>query len=461
MPDLIKEIKKDFRDALEKFNTPSTPARSLVEDIKRKFLERNLTIGKNPIPTFIHPYFISRERMEHVRARQNAMMSVIEKICRLYFTEPETRPMFMLDEWETRLAEIDRGWRRLIWITRNDAFMGDGYLKFIEFNCDSPGGPMYSDVQTRLVEETPIMRELARKWTLSKDEFIPQVLNCLITAYRGFGGCKEKPNIAIIGGRDSATVPEFMAIIDWFRERGYKAEFADPRDVTWDGKHCRANGMPIDVGYRRGWIKDWSDHYSEIGPLLEGYRRGALCIVNPPHAVIGSNKSLMVHMQDPKLMDRLFDEEEKTAIRENLPWTRLMDRKPALGPDGKEIKDIWEYARKNREKLVLKPFNQFGGKDVAVGPFVAESLWDSFLEKASQQQYILQEFVPIPEEVLPDVDPDLTWKPKKMNQNFFAYSGLHAGGMVRTSDDPVINISKGGGLMPIIIVEGRKRGPRK
>jgi len=456
MPDIIAEIKADFRKALEDYNSPETPAKKLVEDIKQNFLDRKLTIGENPIPTFIHPYFMTRERMEYVRQRQNAMMSVIEKLSLLYFTEPETRPMFLLDEWETKLAEIERGWRRIVWITRNDAFMGDDFLKFIEFNCDSPGGPMYSDVQCVLVEETPVIQKIREKWVLSKDVFIPQVLNCLITAYRGFGGSKEKPNIAIIGGRESATLPEFKAIVEWFKDKGYNAAYTDARDVTYDGKFCYAGDMPIDVGYRRGWIKDFSDHYDEITPLLEGYRKGALCIVNPPHSVIASNKSLMVHMHDPKFQERLFTEEEKTAIRENLPWTQLLEKKSVTGIDGDDVTDMWEYARKNRNRLVLKPFNQYGGKDVSIGPFASESEWDGFLQKATENLFILQEYADIPEEILPDLDPELKWVPKKINQNFFAYNGIHAGGMVRTSEDAVINISKGGGLTPILIVEGKK-----
>jgi hypothetical protein len=455
MHEMIKQIEADFRKELEAYNTPETPAVTLLDEIKQKFLDMKLTIGDKPIPTFIKPYFLTKERMDYVRYAQNTMMTVIEKLALLYYTEPETRPWFRLNDAEIELAEIDRGWRRIVWITRNDAFMTDDWLKFIEFNTDSPGGPMYSDAQTRLVEETPVMQKVLSRWNTSHDEFIPQVLECLITAYRGWGGSKEKPNIAIVGGRGSATLPEFLRIIDWFREQGYNAEFTDPRDVEWDGRHCLANGMPIDVAYRRGWIKDWTDNMDEIRPLLEGYRAGALCVVNPPHSVLGSNKSLMEVFQRPEIQKKLYTDEEVKVIRDCVPWTRLMEKRETEY-DGEAVKDIWEFARKNREKFVLKPFDQYGGKDVCIGTFVTGEKWDEYLEKTTKSLYVIQEYVPIPEEEFPVVEPEYRWMPKKVNVNFFAYNGIHAGGMVRTSDSAIINISAGGGLTPVIIVHGKK-----
>ena len=66
----------------------------------------------------------------------------------MYFRQEELRGIFELTDDEKLLCEINPGFERTVGITRNDAFMTDDYLKFIEFNCDSPGGPMYSDVLT-------------------------------------------------------------------------------------------------------------------------------------------------------------------------------------------------------------------------------------------------------------------------------------------------------------------------
>ncbi|MHC5082007.1 MAG: hypothetical protein ACYTHN_23640, partial [Planctomycetota bacterium] len=207
--------------------------------------------------------------------------------------------------------------------------------------------------------------------------------------------------------------------------------------------------------YRRGWIKDWTDHMDEIGELLKGYRAGQVCVVNPPHAVLGSNKSLMEVFQRPAVQKKLFTDDEVKVINDCVPWTRIMEE-GKTDYRGEPVNDIWEFARKNREKFILKPFDQYGGKDVCIGPHVTDAEWNDFLEKSTKSVFVIQECVDIPEEEFPVVEPEYHWMPKKINVNFFAYNGIHAGGMVRTSDSPVINISAGGGLTPILIIHGKK-----
>jgi len=454
MENIIKEVNKSFREILNQHDTPESPASEVLNEINRKFVAVGCTIGKDPIPTTLKPYFISAEKERYVAWVTNTIMGALEKLCILYYTQPETRPIFELNEAEKYLCEIDRGWRRLIWITRNDAFMDDDYYKMIEINCDSPGGPMYSDVQTVLLEETPILKELYKKYDIRKSVFVPQVLDCLITAYRGWGGSKEKPCIGIVGGRNSATVPEFLKIVDWFREKGYDSEFSDPRDLEYNGKDVLANGKRIDIAYRRGWIKDWTDYMDDIKPLVQGYREGNICVVNPPHSVLGANKSLLGVLQREDVQRQLFNKDEIKVIKENLPWTRLL-LEGKTDYEGKEV-DIFEFVRNNKNKLIIKPFDQYGGKDVIIGPDATESQWDEWLQKATNIKYVVQEYVKIPDEEMPVVEPEYEWVHKKINVNFFAYNGLFAGGMVRTSDESIINISKGGGLTPVLVVHGKK-----
>jgi glutathionylspermidine synthase len=459
MEKIITEVNKEFRKILDNYDTPKTPVPSLLKKINKQFVDVGCTIGKDPIPTTLKPYFLSAKREQEVAWITNTIMGALEKLCLLYFTEPDQRHIFELNEDEKILLDIERGWRRIIWITRNDAFMDDDYFKMIEFNCDSPGGPMYSDVQTDLLEDTPILKSLYEKYDIRRSYFVPQVLHCLLTAYRGWGGSKEKPCIGMIGGRGSATVPEFLKIVDWFKARGYDSTFSDARDLEYNGKDVMANGKRIDIAYRRGWIKDWTDHMKEIKPLIKGYQDGNICVVNPPHSVLGANKSLLGVMQREDVQKKLFNKDEIKVIKENLPWTRLL-LPGKTDYNGKKV-DIIEFARKNREKLIFKPFDQFGGKDVLIGPDATQKQWEEWIEKGTKIKYVVQEYVKIPIEEVPVVEPKFKWAHKKINVNFFAYNGLYAGGMVRTSDDSVINISKGGGLTPILVVHGKKGAETK
>jgi len=461
MDELIREVNQNFHRALDKVEKSGIAGRDIVASVNQEFHNRGCVIltkkGNTPFPVFIKPYFITRKHMNEVNYITQHTMSALEKVTDLYFSNPEIRPLFNLTEKETELVSCETGTKRAIWITRNDAFMSDdmSYLKFVEFNTDSPGGPMYSDVQTALIEQTPVMDELRKKYYFSSDRFIPQVLYNLLRAYREWGGKKELPNIAIVSDK-GATYPEFLLIVEDFRRQGFQTEFSTPEEITYDGKKAYAAGMPIDIIYRRGWIRNWTDVFDQIKPLRRAYAANHVCVVNSIRSVIATIKSLLEHLQDPKIM-KLFNAEEKKVIRKHVPWTRLVSERKSSGMDAKRI-ELVEYIRRNRKTLVLKPMDLYGGQGVCVGKYATQSEWEKTLQigLTTAQKYVAQEYVPIPEEDLPEIDRDVVWKPKKLNQNFYAFGGMHAGGMCRTSESPVINISAGGGLCPMLIVEGKR-----
>lgn len=461
MKNLLNEVNRDFRSTLAELDAKGISARTIVSKTNEEFHRRGCVIrtskGDTPFPVFIKPYFITRDQMNEIDRISGHIMNVLEKVSRLYFSVPELRPLFNLTEKETELISYETGTQRFIWITRNDAFMSQdlSYLKFVEFNTDSPGGPMYSDVQTTLIEQSPVMDELRKRYYFSSDRFVPQILYNLLRAYREWGGKKELPNIAIVSDK-GATYPEFLLIVEDFRRQGYACEFSTPEEVTYDGRYAYANGMPIDIVYRRGWIRNWTDVYDEIKPLRKAYADKAICVVNSIRSVLGTIKSLLELLQDPRFM-KGYTQDEKDVVMKTVPWTRLLNERRTMSMQGQSV-DLMEYTRKNRETLVIKPMDLYGGQGVCVGPVNTQQKWEETIHAAmtTEQKYVVQEYVPIPEEDLPEIVEDVVWKPKKLNQNFYAFGGFHAGGMCRTSESAVINISAGGGLCPILVVEGKR-----
>lgn len=456
MDPLIKKVNDDFRKILEEYDTPEHPAKTILQDVNRQFIESGCVLFPDkPFPIFLKPVFIAKWHIMEVEYATNVMMGVLEKATQLYFDRPDLKDYFQLKPEDEILCEIDHRYNRYIPITRNDAFMGPGYFKFIEFNTDSPGGPMYSDMQLDIISSTPIMEKLKEKYEFSALKFIPQVEETLLACYRQAGGKKEKPFIAIMSEYGMSTHPEFLLIVEWFKKKGYGSEFVDVREATYDGKHLRSpSGNIIDIMYRRGWLPNLTNNMDKIKPLIQAYKDGAVVMVNSPRSIIASTKSIMELLQWEELQ-KIFTEEERRVIYKYVPWTRLVyERKTDYM--GKEV-DLYPFIRKYREHLVLKPIDMYGGKDVCVGRDATESKWDEWLEKTTKAKYVVQEYVPIPEELFPVVDPELTWQPKKVNVNFFAYNGHYAGGMTRTSEASIINISAGGGLAMILVVEGEKK----
>ena len=461
MTNLVEAINLDFKNCLDEINISSSPAKTLLQDANAQFIKRGCYLyGKKLFPIFLKPLFVNGSKIQKLKTATNSLLTAVEKFTTLYFTEPELQDLFQLKETEKRLLKIDAGLSKKIWITRNDAFLTDDDLKFIEFNSDSPGGPMYSDIQAEIIDNTPVMQEIRKNWKIHYDRLITRVLETLLIAYHEYCAYKKlrikpKPYIAVVAGKKSSTLPEFNLICEWLKSQGYPACVQDPRDLDCDksGFCTTEDGHTVDIIYRRGWLPDWTNHMDEIKPLLKSYSQGKVCVVNPPHSILGSNKHILGLLQEDRFQF-LFDHQEKEAIREHLPWTRLMEQKNSKDWQGQEI-DLYQFVRKNRDCLVLKPMDLSGGKDVCVGIASDQSTWESTIEKSTRHPFVVQRYVAIPEEEFPEVEPELIWNRKKINTNFFAYNHQYAGGFARTSTHHVINISKDGGLAALFFVFSR------
>ena len=121
--------------------------------------------------------------------------------------------------------------------------------------------------------------------------------------------------------------------------------------------------------------------------------------------------------------------------------------------------DLLTFASDNRERLVLKPVSDYGGKGVALGIETDQSDWDSLIEAhCDHQDYVVQEYVPVPEEMFPTVvDGHVQMRLKRFNINPFGIGGRYAGMITRISDQAVINVSAGGGLLPSVVGRHKRR----
>jgi len=458
MTQLIDEVNKDFRAIMEKLDASGYPAKKMLDEVNERAMAKNLKVTTDkgeakPFPVFLKPFFVDNSQVPMLQHATKIMMRVLEKMVNLYFDEPSTRPLFLLKPEEEELSSIDVGYKEILRITRNDAFLMDDYFKFIEFNCDSPGGPYWADVLTDELWTSPVVKELRKKYWFQTDHFVPQTHQTLLQAYRDFGGKKKFPFIAIVAG-GGVTLEEFKAIAQWLSERGYPSEYSEPDWLQYDGKKLRTqSGKVVDIIYRRGWIVDWTGRMDRIKPLIQAYKDGKVCVVNSPRSIMAANKSLMAVIQRDD-MQRLFSPEEKRVIQNHLPWTRIVEEGKTIYK-GKEY-DMYDFLRRNKQTMVLKPYDMLGGKGVYVGSDNTDQKWDEGIQLTTKQRYIAQEFVAPPVEKFPVIsEKGVEFKTKLVNVNFYAYHGEHAGGMVRTSDSAVINISAGGGMTPIYNVGGR------
>ena len=70
----------------------------------------------------------------------------------------------------------------------------------------------------------------------------------------------------------------------------------------------------------------------------------------------------------------------------------------------------------------------------------------------------MQEYVPIPEEMFPTIDDGhVQMRLKRFNINPYCIGGRYVGMMTRISDQAVINVAAGGGILPSVVGRHRRK----
>jgi hypothetical protein len=108
---------------------------------------------------------------------------------------------------------------------------------------------------------------------------------------------------------------------------------------------------------------------------------------------------------------------------------------------------------------VLKPASDYGGQGVSLGMETEQAAWEALIDAhAEAGDYVVQEYVPVPEEMFPTVqDGHIQMRLKRFNINPFGIGGRYAGMITRISDRAVINVSAGGGLLPSVVGRHKRR----
>jgi uncharacterized circularly permuted ATP-grasp superfamily protein len=221
--------------------------------------------------------------------------------------------------------------------------------------------------------------------------------------------------------------------------------------VTYDGSRLRVHGGPAELVYRRALAPEAAG-----SDLAAAARDGRACVVNPFRASVASSKKILALLQDPRF-EYLLTGDEADRIRATLPWTRIL--RPGRATYGPWTFDLLSFVSDNRERLVLKPASDYGGRGVMLGIETDQGAWDATIEEhAALGDFIAQEYVAIPEEMFPIVeDGRVQMRLKRFNINPFAIGGRYAGMLTRISDRAVINVTAGGGILPTVIGRHRRR----
>jgi hypothetical protein len=355
------------------------------------------------------------------------------------------------------LARLPADYGRASAASRLDAFLLPGSLKFAEYNAESPAGAGYAESLSEIFCELPVMGSFQKKYDVHSYPLSAKLLDALVLTYRDWGGNSKRPQIAIVDWEEVPTWSEFEILKARFEKMGVPTLIADPRKLRFDGKVLKAYGKTIDLVYRRVLINDIVAKPKECEALVRAYTANAVCVANTFRCKLAHVKAFFAVLTDEQ-NGALFSYSEREVIKKHVPWTRVVaDVKTSHY--GTEM-ELLPFVRRERNNLVLKPSDEYGGTGVTLGWETDEAAWDAAIERAllaSDGAWVVQERIPIRREVFPFIPQVGKVDYRDMLVDFapYLFAGKVAGFLTRLSATGLANVTSGGGQVPAFRVSPR------
>lgn len=448
-----------LNEAIERYHELLTDelASETQAQIDAQLRERGLYFGDRPLCTVLRPRFFVPEQYRWMQERARLILGAFEKAHMLAVADASFREQYKLQEWEEELVTLDPGFRHASPTSRLDAFFvdeGKG-LRFTEYNAETPAGSGYNDVLTEMFLGLPVMREFLRSFEVRPLPVRHSLMHCLLDAYRQWKGRVEAPRIAIIDWSEVPTYSEFLIFEQYFAEHGLECIIADPREVEYSDGRLMAGDYHITLIYKRVLISELVERGGIGHPVIRAVRDGAVCMVNPFACKINHKKASLAVLTDERNAS-LFTGEEQAAITAHIPWTRVVEERKTSFED-REV-DLVPFSLENREQLVLKPNDEYGGKGIVLGWEVNASEWEEAMRSALAEPYIVQERIVLPKEPYPSLaDGRVVITDRMLDTAPYAFYGAYVDGCLsRLGTTSLLNVTSGGGSnVPSLLVEKR------
>jgi glutathionylspermidine synthase len=444
---MLVELSRDHSDAPAQF-----------EKLNQFLIRRRCTFSGEPMPTLLKPNFISPKQNRILQHTVEKISSALNKLIKLYLEDEKVRAIMRFSETEEDLFRIEPHYSFALVISRLDAFMNDYEIKFLEFNCDSPAGTAFSDVLEEGFREIMNSYPFLGQWKLeyiNRQELLFQALRSCYKEFRySHPHFPEKPTIAIVDWDDLPTADEFVLLQQFFESKGLKTIITSPQRFTLDGDSMMADGEKVDLIYRRVITRELIEKFDQVQDFVGGARNHLACMCNPFRSFIVGNKKILDLLTDQRF-HHIYDRDELEVIHKTIPWTRVLaDVKATYNG---YLVDLHRFVIDNKDKLVVKAASSYGGKDVFLGRETDQQTWEAVVDKhIESEEWVVQEYVNIPQEIFPEIDEKVNLKLKKVNINPFAFNGKYGGTISRVSDKSIINVSAGGGIVPTMSVVRKK-----
>lgn len=454
-------------DAIDHYHELLTPelAEASWATLSEEMRARRLFFGERPLASVLRPRLITEAQyrllQRGVGAVARAARAVVAPALDAGPAGDAARAVLMLTEQERALIAMHPGYMEPSAHSRMDTFLTvDGEsLQFVEYNAESPAAIAYEDLLSEAFMAMPVMREFTRRHPARPLPARHRLLDTLLSSWREAGSPGGEPSVAIVDWRGLPTATEFEMFAAYFAEHGLRAVICSPDELRFEGGRLIADldgaTTPVTIVFKRVLTAELLTHYGAEAlehPLMQAYAAGACVVVNGFRAKLLHKKSLFHLLSDEQFHGPL-SAEERAAIAAHIPWTRVV--RPGETTYQGDSVDLLAFARGNRDRLLLKPNDDYGGRGITIGWECDADAWDAALSAALEAPFVVQEKVRIAYEPYPAlVDGNVVIGERLVDSDPFLFGPEVEGSLCRLSTVTLLNVTAGGGsTVPVFVID--------
>jgi hypothetical protein len=447
---MLQEAVDFYHQLLGREEFAESSRRTLDEGLERA----KLVFGGRRLSPYLRPHFVTESDFARVTRICETVWGAIQKVKDAAVESDEILDELGLTEIERELVAIEPGYRQVSPTSRLDSFLTADSYSFVELNGESPAGIAYADAAFEIFESLPVMRRFAERYSLRRFHGRPLMLATLLSAYEEYLGRRPEraPRIAIVDFRGLPTQKEFELFREYFEAEGYPSVIAAPEELEFSGGRLRKGDFEIDIVYKRVLVNEYLPVMKEHGALVEACRARAVCMVNSFRSKLIHKKALFAVLTDER-RSSLFTSEERETIARHVPWTRVV-RAGFTERRGERI-DLLDFVSKTRDRLVLKPNDDYGGHGIHIGWNTDQIAWEEALRAAlADGDYLVQERVPTARETFPALaeDGSVFYAEQLVDLDPLLFNGRVGAAFTRLSFTELANVSSGGGMVPTFVI---------
>jgi len=425
----------------------------LFEQLLNVQRELGLLHDERPICPFLRPLILSRSQYTRVAHAAEQLATAFERLAHAALLDDALMNELDLTERERTMARFEPGYQKLCVTSRLDAYLNGEDFQFLEYNAESPAGIADQMQLEKVLFELPHMKEFLAGHGA---HWLPRphhaLLRALLETYSEWGGHRiESAQIAIVDWDGVSTASEFEILKDYFEAEGHPTIIADPRTLEYDGQVLRAGDFRIDILYKRVIIHEFLEKFDETHPLARAYIEHKVCMANSFRTKLAHKKAGFAVLSDPTY-HHLFTPAQVACIVKHIPWTRRV-RAGKTTYRGVE-RDLLDVLVRERERLVIKPNDDYGGHGVVIGWETDAASWEKAIRLALDSSFVVQERVMVEKVRMAMFTADtLVTDEMFIDFNPFLFLNHVEGALVRLSASSLCNVSSGGGETALLVLE--------